>query len=125
MRITSIWECGLRGHVVSMTMTHQYPLQSTHRYHMFHRAPQEFSIATMPAKRKPSITKLYGIRLEIGSGLFPAANREQKFACLASNLCRVTLTLFEISKDQTTGGTQHLKESHGNVARSSARTAKR
>ncbi|CAN0388673.1 unnamed protein product, partial [Scytosiphon promiscuus] len=90
-----------------------------------YRAPEGFSIATLPNRNKPSIINFYGVRLDIGSAPFPEGNREQKFACLASNRCRVHRTLIKISKDQTTGETQHLKESHQITSSTSVKTAKR
>ncbi|CAM9459705.1 unnamed protein product, partial [Hapterophycus canaliculatus] len=72
-----------------------------------------FTIARVKKRKRPTITCFYGARLDIGSGPFPPETREQTFACLASNSCRVSRKLVKVSSGSTTGATQHLKDTHG------------
>ncbi|CAM9691300.1 unnamed protein product, partial [Hapterophycus canaliculatus] len=65
------------------------------------------------------------VRLDIGSGPFPPETPEQKFACFAINSCRSSRKLVKVSSGSTTGATQHLKDTHGIEAVSSAKTTKR
>ncbi|CAN0448823.1 unnamed protein product [Hapterophycus canaliculatus] len=89
------------------------------------KAPEGFTIARITKRKRPTITCFHGVRLDIGSGPFPPETREQKFACLASNSCRVSRALVKVSSGSTTGATQHLKDTHGIEAVSSAKTTKR
>ncbi|CAN0129408.1 unnamed protein product [Hapterophycus canaliculatus] len=91
---------------------------------MNYKAPGGFTVAKVTKRKRPTITCFYGVRLDIGSGPFPSEPREQKFAFLASNSCRVSRTLIEINSGSTTGATQHLKETHEVEAVSSAKTTK-
>ncbi|CAN0364775.1 unnamed protein product [Hapterophycus canaliculatus] len=92
---------------------------------MKYKAPGGFTIARVTKRKRPTITCFYGVKLDIGSGPFPPESREQTFACLASNSCRVSRKLVKVSGGSITGATQHLKDTHGIEAVSSAKTTKR
>ncbi|CAM9752020.1 unnamed protein product [Hapterophycus canaliculatus] len=89
------------------------------------KVPGGYTIARVTKRKRPTITCFYGVRLDTGSGPFPPETREQTFACLASIFCRVSRTLVKLSSGSTTGATQHLKDTHGIEAVSSAKTTKR
>ena len=79
----------------------------------FNTGQKKFTVAQVDvnkSERAQSISVYFGVRLDIDGNV--SGKRQQKWKCLASNVCRANRTLFPVSSDCTTGATSHLDKIH-------------